>query len=252
MTKGLNQRLPRKASLRSPLPPLTEKEKLVLEMVEQSLFERGISPSYQEIRDHFGFASFNSVQNYLRQLTDKGYIQIPQHQKRAIRILHSARAVQDMIRTQREQIPPEGRSEREPEALELPLLGKVAAGLPIESFAHDEFVDVPASLVRNPKRTFALKISGQSMIDDGIHDGDIILVQRQNSASNGEIVVATIGEESTVKRYYLQERQGNEASPPARGKAVELRPANSSMKSMWYSPEQVLIKGVVVGLIRKF
>lgn len=230
------------AKTKSPLPPLTEKEKAVLEMIENSLLERGISPSYQEIRDHFGFASFNSVQNYLKQLAQKGYIQNPSHQKRAIQILNSASSVPDFIRAQRAQ--PSNSSR--PEAVELPLLGKVAAGLPLEAFAHDEYVDVPASLVRNPQKTFALKVSGSSMIEDGIFDGDIILVQRQNTARNGEIVVATVGDESTVKRFYLK----NHSNPSER--KVELRPANATMESLWYPVDQVHIKGVVVGLIRKF
>lgn len=231
----------------SPLPPLTEKEKAVLAMVEESLSENGISPSYQEIKDHFGFASFNSVQNYLKQLAQKGYIQIPSHQKRAIVVLHSANSVQEAIRTQRAQIP--SSNERGPvEACELPLLGKVAAGQPLESFEHDEYIDVPLSLVRNPQKTFALRVSGSSMIEDGIFDGDLILVQKQANASNGEIVVASVDNESTVKHFYLRthpERGGSE-------KWVELRPANSTMESMWYPPPVVKIQGVVVGLIRKF
>lgn len=232
-----------------PLPPLTEKEKAVLAMIEDSLVQSGISPSYQEIRDHFGFASFNSVQNYLKQLTNKGYIQIPSHQKRAIAVLHSANAVQETIRQQRvQQSPaPSERGERIVEACELPLLGKVAAGLPIEALTHDEYVDVPLSLVRNPQKTFALKVSGSSMIDDGIFDGDLILVQKQTTASNGEIVVASVEGESTVKRFYFQNSPDRSSE-----KKVELRPANSSMKSMWYPPHQVKIQGVVVGLIRKF
>ena len=94
-------------------------------------------------------------------------------------------------------------SERE-EVLSLPLLGKVAAGSPIEAFEHDEFVQVPPSLVRNPSKSYALKVSGASMIEDGIFDGDLILVQRQESATNGEIVVASIENESTVKRFFLK------------------------------------------------
>jgi repressor LexA len=233
-----------------PLPTLSEKEKAVLSYVEQNLLDQGISPSYQEIKDHFGFASFNSVQNYLRQLVQKGYIAIPSNQKRAIQILHSAHSVQKMVQKiqaqAKREVAPLTPAEPAAEALSLPLLGKVAAGRPLESFAHDEYVDVPASLVRNANKTFALKVAGDSMIEDGIHDGDVILVQKQGSASNGEIVVASIENESTVKRYFLrpQAEQGE--------KMVELRPANSTMNSMWYSPEKVDIQGVLVGLIRKF
>lgn len=232
-------------STKSPLPPLTEKEMSVLTFVEECLASSGISPSYQEIRDHFGFASFNSVQNYLKQLMNKGYIQIPTHQKRAIIVLHSAQSVQNFIQASRGEAPSSPASIRE-EVLSLPLLGKVAAGRPLESFSHDEFVDVPPSMVRNPNKTFALRVSGDSMIEDGIHDGDIILVQKQNAAGNGEIVVASVENESTVKRFFLRPH------PESREKMIELRPANSSMQSMWYDPNNVDIKGILVGLIRKF
>jgi repressor LexA len=222
--------------------PLTEKEKAVLEFVEQSLVERGISPSYQEIRDHFGFASFNSVQNYLKQLQNKGYILIPPHQKRAIQILKSAEAAQVQVRSTREQALKALPVEKESSETSVPLLGKVAAGRPLEAMSYDEFVEVPRSMLRNPDKTFALRVVGQSMIEDGILDGDLILIQKQANASNGEIVVATVDNESTVKRFYLR----------GQTRQIELRPANSEMKPMFFSPEQVEIKGVVVGLIRKF
>ncbi len=243
----------------TPLPPLSEKEKAVLEMIEISLAERGLSPSYQEIKDHFGFASFNSVQNYLKQLTSKGYIQIPSHQKRAIQVLSPSHSVQSAMKAHRVNAPSPLSSQRSlgaagrgsagsgPEAIQLPLLGKVAAGLPLESYDHDEFVDVPVSLVRNPGKTFALKVSGSSMIEDGIHDGDILLIQKQTTASNGEIVVASIDNESTVKRFFMREDTDSVS-----GKVVELKPANSTMKSMWYPPQLVKIQGIVVGLVRKF
>jgi repressor LexA len=124
----------------------------------------------------------------------------------------------------------------------------VAAGQPIEAFKHDEFVDVPPSMVRNPSKSFALKVQGDSMIEDGIFDEDIILVQEQKAAGNGDIVVATVDNEATVKRIYLRARPDSSTTE----KQVELRPSNSTMKSMWYSPDQVEIRGIVVGLIRKF
>ncbi|PIS09909.1 MAG: transcriptional repressor LexA [Bdellovibrio sp. CG10_big_fil_rev_8_21_14_0_10_47_8] len=239
--------------MKQPLP-LTEKEKAVLEFIESQIVENGFAPSYQEIKDHFGFASFNSVQNYLKQLTSKGYVQIANNQKRSIQVLHSSQAVQQLVQSKVISKTGSPRSlllptpgERE-EVLNLPLLGRVAAGVPLEAFDHDEFVQVPPNLVRNPTKSYALKVKGSSMIEDGIFDGDIILVQKQASASNGEIIVASIENESTVKRFFLQPDPEAKAS----GKLIELRPANSSMKSMWYPPDQVDIQGVVVGLIRKF
>lgn len=219
----------------SPLP-LTAKEKAFLEFVESFQQSSGISPSYQEIRDHFGFASFNSVQNYLKQLTRKGYVKNHANQKRAIQIVTSTGPS------------PQSLLQSTEEVLSLPLLGKVAAGSPIESLKHDEYVPVPNHMVRNPNKTFALRVQGDSMINEGILDGDTILVQQQNNASNGDLVVATIENEATVKRFFLR--------TPPRGShdelMVELRPANEKLQSMWYSPLEVNIQGILVGLLRKF
>lgn len=238
---------------KQPLPPLTPKEKKVLEFIEEHILTSGVSPSYQEIKDHFGLASFNSVQNYLKQLTTKGYIENPLGQKRAIQVLHSASSVQEHLQSKKTVSTTTGSQRSQllqarDEILSLPLLGKVAAGQPIEALKHDEFVDVPPSMVRNPSKSFALKVQGDSMIEDGIFDEDIILVQKQNSAGNGDIVVATVDNEATVKRIYVRARPDSGSS----SKMVELRPSNSTMKSMWYQPDDVEIRGIVVGLIRKF
>lgn len=237
---------------KQPLPPLTPKEKRVLEFIESHILSSGVSPSYQEIKDHFGLASFNSVQNYLKQLTNKGYVENPLGQKRAIQVLHSASAVQENLQSKSVSTttgsPRSQLLQARDEILSLPLLGKVAAGQPIEALKHDEFIDVPPSMVKNPAKSFALKVQGDSMIEDGIFDDDIILIQKQDSASNGDIIVATVDNEATVKRIYIRPRPESGSSE----KMVELRPSNSKMKSMWYSPEEVSIRGIVVGLIRKF
>lgn len=237
---------------KTPLPPLTPKEKSVLEFIEEHILSSGVSPSYQEIKDHFGLASFNSVQNYLKQLTAKGYVENPLGQKRAIQVLHSASAVQERLQSKLVSTKTGSQSSQllqaRDEILSLPLLGKVAAGLPIEALKHDEFVDVPPSMVRNPAKSFALKVQGDSMIEDGIFDEDIILIQKQNTAGNGDIVVATVENEATVKRIYVRAKPDSGSSQ----KLIELRPSNSTMKSMWYQPDEVEIRGIVVGLLRKF
>lgn len=255
--------------------PLSFKEKNVLEFLEQYLAAKGVSPTYQEICQHFGFASYNSVQRYLKQLEAKGYIRLPwANQKRAITLLHPASSIQAAVQGAREEAPVESLTPAllPSESLSLPLLGRVAAGAPIEAVEHDEFIEVPASLVRHADRTYALRVQGQSMIDDGILDGDVILVQRQNTATNGEIVVAMIGEEATVKRFYSHRGAKNIPSEAIEkvfdrlgggddsfngedrviDKLIELRPANSSMSPMWYDPSEVQVRGVVVGLIRRF
>lgn len=278
------------------LQPLTKKEKQVLEFIEDFLREHEMAPSYQEIKKHFQFASFNSVQRYLKQLQAKRYIYIPGgNQKRAISLLHSARAavptespsfnlsphnsfVSSMLPKRETPMDTRPAPVREFESLSLPLLGRVAAGLPIEAMEHDEFIDVPFSLVRDPRKSFALKVEGQSMIEDGILDNDVILIQKQSYANNGDIIVATVENEATVKRYFFHQEKtskdsqkqsqsltesvsGLQAEPyPVALRAeshpappqVELRPANSNMQSMWYPPDQVQIRGIVVGLIRRF
>ncbi len=235
--------------------PLTLKEKNVLQFLESYLLEHGISPTYQEICGHFGFASYNSVQRYLKQLEAKNYIKLPWgNQKRAITLLHPSSAMQEaLVDMQRETSPTP--VELRPEAISLPLLGRVAAGQPLEAFEHDEFIDVPISMVKKAEQTFALRVQGQSMIEDGILDGDIILVQEQKSARNGEIIVAVVENEATVKRFYMQTKdKQSDSNVHALGgnKMIELRPANSSMESLWYHPSEVQIRGVVVSLIRQF
>ena len=129
--------------------PLTAKEKSVLEFIEGEILKNGISPSYQEICDHFGFASYNSVQNYLKQLTQKGYVRVLENQKRGIQILHSPNTHQNSVSDVRPTNSGSSRSLLLPppsehgEILTLPLLGRVAAGQPLEAFEHNEFVQVP-------------------------------------------------------------------------------------------------------------
>lgn len=214
---------------------LTPKEKRVMEFIESYIEENGFAPSFSEVQEHFGFASINSVQSYVRQLENKGYLFTPGgNQKRALQVLKSANALPNNLREIKHRLTPN---------TQVPLLGKVAAGAPIEHFKYDEYIDIPVSLLKRPEQTYALQVQGDSMIEDGIHDGDTILVQRQSHASNGDIIVAVVNHEATVKRIYY---------PHGRSAKVELRPANSNMESFWFDAEQVDIRGIVVGLIRKY
>lgn len=236
---------------------LTQNEMHVLEYIESFIAQHGISPSFHEIKSHFGFASNNSVQRYLKQLQAKHYISMPGgNQKRAIGLLQPSSALKESLTIVFEQkqtnfavstptrVPAVDRPQRE--LLSLPLLGKVAAGRPLESFMNNEFTEVPPGMVKNPGGSYTLEVSGNSMIEDGIFDGDVLIVQEQKLANNGEIAVCVIDNEATVKRFYIH-HNASLARPQ-----IELRPANSEMDSMWYSPDQVEIRGIVVGLLRKF
>jgi repressor LexA len=199
--------------------PLTPKEHMVLDYVRNFYEKRGYVPTYQEIKDKFDFASFFSVQRYLKQLETKGYIRSPWgNKKRAFEIV-------------------EAQSE---DNTSIPFLGKVAAGKPIEAIERHEFVEVPSWMTKSGGEKFALEVVGQSMIDDGIREGDILIIQRQETAQNGQTVVALIDNEATVKRFFQ------------RGKQIELRPANPELEPFFVDADQVTLAGVVVGLIRKF
>lgn len=229
--------------MKKSLLPLTQKERSVLEFIETELTTKGISPSYQEICDHFGFASFNSVQNYLKQLTQKGYVETSQNQKRAINILHSAKDFQKNL---------EGRLQIEEDAdsrtTAIPFLGRVAAGAPIERIQDNEFIHVPSEFVKSSGQYFALKVEGDSMIEEGIFDGDFLVVLSQKNAKDGDLVVASVEHESTVKRFFHKKNPAVQSSE----KQIELRPANPRLKSMWYHPQLVEIKGLVKALFRKY
>ncbi|NQT27712.1 transcriptional repressor LexA [candidate division KSB1 bacterium] len=196
---------------------LTEKQQRMYHYLRDFIQARGVAPSYDEIRHHFGFQSFQSVQKHLDQLEKKGYIQrTGKHLSRAIRLVeHGGRSV--MLR----------------------LAGTVAAGNPIEPIEGQETVDVPEAMLGSGEY-FALKVKGSSMIDEGIHDGDTIVVRRQATAENGQTVVALVEGEATVKKYYV------------RGKGVELRPANPTMQPMLIQNGTFEIRGVVVGLMRQY
>ncbi|MFO8088666.1 MAG: transcriptional repressor LexA [Desulfatiglandaceae bacterium] len=196
---------------------LTEKQRAFLAYISGYIEEWGTAPTYDEICGHFGFSSYNTVTGYLRILERKGYISLPREKsrKRAMKVLR----------------PMESRR------FECPLLGKVAAGKPIEAVEDIRAVEVPPAMTDRGEH-FVLRVEGDSMIEDGILDGDYIVVRKQSVAENGETVVALVHNEATVKRYYRREDQ------------VELRPAHEGMKSIIVRDDSLHIEGKVVGVLR--
>ena len=196
---------------------LTKQQTRVYSYLETYLRRKGRPPSYQEIQDYFGFRSLNSVVKHLKQLERKGYLESPWgNQKRAFRLLP--------LRTT---------------AATIPFLGRVAAGAPIEAIDIPEAIEVPESLLAGGNN-FALQVQGESMIDEGIRDGDVLIVRKQDHADNGQTVVAQIEGEATIKKFY--QRDGR----------VELRPANEELQPLVVPAEKVEIIGVVVGLVRHY
>ena len=198
---------------------LTEKQKAFLTYVSQYIEEWQRAPSFEEICSHFGFNSYNTVTTYLRALERKGYIRLPRkkNQKRAIEVISP-------VETRR---------------FEIPLLGQVAAGKPIEAIEYPDVIEVPPSMVSKGEH-FVLRVNGDSMRDDGILDGDYVVVRKQSTVENGETVVALVENEATVKRYYKRKNH------------VELRPANKGMKPIRVRNGDLRIEGKVVGVMRYF
>lgn len=198
---------------------LTPRQRQVFEFIRSFMRRRGYAPSYEEIRAHFGFRSYNAVQGHLKQLEARGYLRSPWgNRKRAIEIVEP---------------------EEDVAASAIPLAGTVAAGRPIEAIEDDERIEVPRSLLRGGEN-FALRVKGDSMIEEGIHDGDVVIVRKQPKAERGAMVVALVDGEATVKRFH------------PRGPRVELRPAHPEMEPIVVPARSVRVAGVVIGLIRKY
>jgi repressor LexA len=201
--------------------PLTKRQREILTFLTGYTEANGYAPSFEEIASQFNYNSLATVHEHLSNLERKGYIKRNYNESRAIEILPS---------------------EAFPRAVELPLLGQVAAGAPIESIAVDEHVSVPEDFVRRNGQHYVLRVRGNSMIDEQIRDGDFVVVNERQSADNGEMVIAMLsGASATVKKFY-RERDGR----------IRLQPANETMSPIYVHENDISIQGVVVGVLRRY
>lgn len=198
---------------------LTKRQKELFDFIDGYIARRGFAPTLEEIAARFKLSSLATVHKHLTNLEYKGLITREANLSRAIEVI------------------PQQRRRR---AVELPLLGRVAAGRPIEALEQAETFAVPEEFVRR-QHTYALRVVGNSMIDDGIWDGDYIVVEERPSPNSGETVVATINGEATVKRFYRE-----------KGGLVRLQPANAALKPILVKAKDVTIRGVVVAVMRKY
>ncbi len=199
---------------------LTNKQNIVLDFLKKSIAKNGYPPTVREICKALSLSSPATVQVHLNTLEDKGYIKRGNSKNRAIELL---------VENEYE----------EKEIIDVPLLGKVTAGSPIEAIEMpDEYFSLPAYLIPPKKEVFTLRVQGTSMIEAGIHDGDIIIVQKQDTARNGEIVVAmTEDNEVTLKTFYKEDGY------------FRLQPENSTMDPIIL--DKVYIVGKAIGLYRQ-
>lgn len=193
---------------------LTPKQKRFLDYIQEYTREHGCNPSQTEIAKHFNLSSLGSVQTYIKILEQKGFISREQNAVRGLKVLAKSRM--------------------------LPLLGKVAAGLPIEHAIHSEEIEVPSTMVSESERPhFALKVKGDSMKDVGILEDDYIVVRQQPHANNSQLVVAMINGEAVIKRLIKKKNQ------------IELHSENEKYKPILIKPEDDFqILGVFIGLMR--
>lgn len=201
---------------------LTQRQEEALKFIKEGIAKNGYPPTVREIGKFLGLSSPATIQVHLSNLEDKGYIRKGGNKSRAIELL-----VKNEYINQNEEI------------VQVPLLGKVTAGSPIEAIERpNEFFSLPAYLIPNKKEVFTLDVSGESMINAGIFDGDIVIVQRQNTANNGDIVVAMTDEnEVTLKRFYKEKDY------------IRLQPENDYMAPIILP--NVSILGKAIGLYRQ-
>jgi repressor LexA len=200
------------------MPILTKRQKEILDFIEGRIAEQGYAPTLEEIGRHFRLSSLATVHKHVANLEAKGLIRRKWNHSRAIEMVDKKRKAR---------------------AVELPLLGIVAAGTPIEPIEGDETIDVPESFVRR-RETYVLRVKGDSMVDEGILDGDHIVVEERPAPHNGDMVVASIDGEATVKRFYRE------------GRAVRLQPANPRYKPIVVRDRDLQIRGVVVAVLRRY
>jgi repressor LexA len=198
---------------------LTPKQKEILDFIRAYRQKRGLSPTQREICEEFGYSSFGTLQKHIKLLLEKGVLVRDWNKRRSLVLA--------------EENKPAG-------AVEIPLAGRIAAGQPIEPEPEGETVAVPDLLTRKGQN-YVLRVNGSSMIDDGIHDGDFVVVNRREKASNGEMVAALLNGEATLKRFY-READGR----------IRLQPANERMSPIWVAEGDLKVQGVVVGLMRKY
>ena len=199
---------------------LTRRQKEILEYLNQYIDREGFAPTIEEIAEHFSLRSLATVHKHLTNLQEKGLIRRAWNRSRALELVPTEVTVK---------------------AIELPLLGRVAAGSPIEAIEASETIFVPEDMVGRSE-TYVLQVKGDSMIEEQIRDGDYVIVENRTTANDGEMVIALLdGDSVTLKKLY---REG--------GGRVRLQPANARLEPMFVDQDRLRIQGVVIGVLRKY
>ena len=204
---------------------LTYQQEKLLQFINNFQLKSNVTPSFDEMKDGLGLKSKSGIHRILSALEERGYIRKLNNRARAIEVLKF----------------PNNKTNLNNNSITIPILGKIAAGHPIEAISDDtNYIDIPQSLLGKGEY-FLLEVEGDSMINAGIFDGDQVIIEKRNDAKNGEIVVALIdNNEATLKRIYK------------RGQQLALQPENPAFKTVIYGPDRVQIQGILKQLFRKY
>lgn len=198
--------------------PLTKRQRDILDFLRKYLQQNNYAPSLEEIANHFDIASLNAVYKHLQILEERGFISRQSNRARSIKIL----------------------DEKSADQAALPLLGKIAAGQPIDPVTNPDQIEIPQALLSR-RASYVLEVEGDSMIEEQIRDGDLVVIEQREDANNGDTVVALIdGEAATLKKYYREKS------------TIRLQPANAALEPIFVEEERLKIQGVVVGLLRRY
>ena len=223
---------------------LTRKQHELLMFIHERIKETGVSPSFDEMKEALDLASKSGIHRLITALEERGFLRRLPHRARALEVV---RLPEEATAGSRSRTPfkPQVVETARPAAVandirELPVLGRIAAGTPIDAIQHErDRVQVPESLLGAGEH-FVLEVQGDSMINAGILDGDQVIIRRANTANSGEIVVALVGEEATLKRLRKK------------GASIALEAANPAYETRIFGPDQVQVQGKLVGLIRRY
>ena len=226
---------------------LTVKQHELLRFIQQRLDEGGISPSFEEMKEALGLKSKSGIHRLISALEERGFLRRLPNRARALEILKTPEGPTSATKLDATEPAPALRPSANQmlprvanDVIELPLHGKIAAGAPIEAIEDHNELAVPAALLGSGEH-YALEVSGDSMMDVGIFDGDYALIAKVDHAREGEIVVALIDEQDATLKYFRRE-----------GRMIRLDPANSAYEPQFYPPERVKIQGKLTGLLRRY
>jgi repressor LexA len=226
---------------------LTLKQNQLLNFLIIRIQKFGVSPSYEEMCDELGLKSKSGINRIVKSLEERGYIERLENKARAIapkKYPNGQTYNSDIINFKDKYISKHSQpvsTNFKSQENQIPLLGKIAAGSPIEAISnHGEYLDVPSSLLTS-EDCYALHVEGDSMIDEGIFDGDTVIINKKANINNGDIIVALIdNEEATLKKFRKK------------GDIIALEPANKNYKTQIYGPDRIVIQGKMSGLIRSY